>query len=499
MKGAMFLRFILHDNQLVPNGSQEAQAISRLPEWHTPAVNPTFSFNASLQQFLVGKQLLPDELASFSFSTLHEHYEQGYIHYQKSIVKKDVMTCMRCGNQQQHLFASFHCGRCYSTCTYCRACIGMGRVSECTPLIAWKGPPLREVSSPTLTWKGKLSPAQQTASSQMVEAVHSKQELLVWAVCGAGKTEVLFEGISKALALGKSVCVATPRTDVVLELHPRLQQAFQELEVVALYGGSADKGKHSSLILTTTHQLLRYYEAFDVMIIDEVDAFPYSAEPMLQYAAHKARKAESTLIYLTATPSESLKQQVKENKLAAVKIPARYHRYPIPIPRFVWCGNWQKRLVKKKLPFTVLNWIKQRVCDDKQCFVFVPKVKWVQPVVELIQQLTPRVAGVHAEDKERKEKVKAFREQQYTILVTTTILERGVTVPNIDVAVVGAENEIFTESALVQISGRVGRSANFPTGDVVFFHYGQTVEMKKAKKHMVDMNDMAKKQGLIQI
>ncbi len=76
---------------------------------------------------------------------------------------------------------------------------------------------------------------------------------------------------------------------------------------------------------------------------------------------------------------------------------------------------------------------------------------------------------MHAEDPKRKEKVLAFRRGQIPILVTTTILERGVTVPNIDVAVLGAEQPIFTESALVQIAGRVGRSAQYPTGDVRFF------------------------------
>lgn len=68
-----------------------------------------------------------------------------------------------------------------------------------------------------------------------------------------------------------------------------------------------------------------------------------------------------------------------------------------------------------------------------------------------------------------KEKVQKMRKQETLILLTTTILERGVTFPHIDVAVLGAEERIFTESALVQIAGRVGRSVEAPTGDVVFF------------------------------
>ena len=53
---------------------------------------------------------------------------------------------------------------------------------------------------------------------RVVEAIRHSESLLVWAVCGAGKTEVLFAGINRALLAGKRVCLATPRTDVVLEL-----------------------------------------------------------------------------------------------------------------------------------------------------------------------------------------------------------------------------------------------------------------------------------------
>ena len=55
-----------------------------------------------------------------------------------------------------------------------------------------------------------------------------------------------------------------------------------------------------------------------------------------------------------------------------------------------------------------------------------------------------------------------------SLLVTTTILERGVTISNVAVAVLGAENPVFDEAALVQISGRVGRDRKFPEGEICF-------------------------------
>ena len=88
---------------------------------------------------------------------------------------------------------------------------------------------------------------------------------------------MLFYGINEALQKGERVCIATPRTDVVLELAPRLQEVFPYIKVAALYGGSVDKEKDAVLVVATTHQLLRYYRAFHVIVVDEIDAFPYCA------------------------------------------------------------------------------------------------------------------------------------------------------------------------------------------------------------------------------
>ncbi|MFL6561410.1 MAG: helicase-related protein, partial [Bacillus sp. (in: firmicutes)] len=96
-----------------------------------------------------------------------------------------------------------------------------------------------------------------------------------------------------------------------------------------------------------------------------------------------------------------------------------------------------------------------------------------------------------------KEKVQKMRSKGIPLLLTTTILERGVTFPNIDVAVVGSEDAIFTESALVQIAGRAGRSKEHPDGVVTYFHYGKTEEMLKARKQIVSMNREGIKRGLL--
>ncbi|MGR5963386.1 helicase-related protein [Bacillus cereus] len=109
-------------------------------------------------------------------------------------------------------------------------------------------------------------------------------------------------------------------------------------------------------------------------------------------------------------------------------------------------------------------------------------MRYIEEISLLLKPLNNRIEGVHAEDPGRKEKVAAFRKGEIPLLVTTTILERGVTVKNLQVAVLGAEEEIFSESALVQIAGRAGRSFEAPYGEVIYFHYGKTEAMVRAKK-----------------
>lgn len=85
---------------------------------------------------------------------------------------------------------------------------------------------------------------------------------------------MIFPLIEDTLLHGGRALVATPRRDVVLELMPRIKEAFPNERVVTLYGGSPDRWGEGGITLATTHQLLRFDRAFDLVIIDELDAYP---------------------------------------------------------------------------------------------------------------------------------------------------------------------------------------------------------------------------------
>lgn len=493
------------------NVSQKAMSIFECVharhDWFFPNIpNKQFVPDEKIVKRLRNRRLLLDEL-DVDMATLQAHIANGWVSFQPGIVANGRgYICERCGNCDRKLFATFPCFRCKRECVYCRSCVVMGKVTSCSPLFLWNDSHVKRAPEDNpkhvLAWDGTLSYFQQKASDKICEAITDfysgnleVDQFLVWAVCGAGKTEMLFHGIELALRMGLSVLIATPRTDVVLELEPRLKEAFPEVVIHAFYGGAEDRFAQGDLVISTTHQLLRFYQAFDLVIIDEVDAFPYTVDEKLRWAVQNSKKEKALTIFVTATPDEKMKRDAERGKILSAKVARRYHRHPLPVPRNIWIGEWKNRLSKGKLPKKIIAWLEKHVEAEKQIFLFVPTVRVMKEVVAILSKtLSVVVAGVHAEDEERREKVMRFRKGDIRVLVTTTILERGVTVKGVQVGVLGAEDYIFTEAALVQIAGRVGRSPEEPDGDVVFFHYGKTTEMVKAIRHIREMNDLGEKE-----
>ncbi|SDO37591.1 DEAD/DEAH box helicase [Alkalicoccus daliensis] len=403
------------------------------------------------------------------------------------------LQCERCGNNE-HFGLVKKCGRCGKACSYCRNCFVMGRMMSCSRLYMLAGGPRRKPAKTAagMHWEGELSARQSGAAKQLVAAYKEgkDKEMLLWAVCGAGKTEMLFPLIAQVLLDEKPVMIATPRRDVVQELEPRLRKAFPKAAVAGFYGGKGaeEKFQYADIAVATTHQLLRFRDAFEVLIIDEVDAFPYTVDEKLKYAAKKAQKEKGFTVLVTATPSLKQQKLVKHKQLPAAVVARRYHNFDLPLPRMIWCGNWKKRLQQGYLPAALKQFLRRHA--KKQILLFVPEITQLEEVKQalLSWEADFRVDTVHSAEEERSERVQAFREKKVDVLVTTTILERGITIENVQVGVLGAEAPIFTNTALIQIAGRAGRSSRYPDGEVAFFHYGKTTEMNRAVRTIRTLN-----------
>jgi len=354
---------------------------------------------------------------------------------------------------------------------YCPHCINLGRVSTLNKFYHVPEPNQFTVTEPVLTWKGKLSPLQQQASEKISRGMADHVQQLLWAVTGAGKTEMMFAGIAAAIERGERIGIASPRVDVCLELFPRLKAAFANCDIALLHGRQELPYHYAQLTICTTHQLLRFYHAFDNLIIDEVDAFPYAANASLLYATRQAIKENGGCLYLTATPGDALLREIKSKRLVVNYLPLRYHGHLLPQIKVRLAFGWRRRLERQQLPPQVIQQLQETLREGHRFLLFIPHIADLALVEAALRHsfTTFRFATVHASDPERLEKVQKMRDGDYDFLVTTSILERGVTFPEIDVYVLGADDPVFSSSALVQIAGRAGRAQSRPTGRVIFW------------------------------
>lgn len=404
--------------------------------------------------------------------------------------------CQRCQNEETEYFSTFEYKE--KSITYCRKCLDFGMISAETRLYRT---PSKHTILPEIGVLNKdfqLSFLQERASNFSKDILANKQTGMVWAVCGAGKTEMMFESISEALTVGKRVCWAIPRSDVVIDLAPRIKTAFPNAKVVTLHGNSDEKADYGDIVVTTVHQMIRFYQAFDFLIIDEVDAFPYTFDEMLVRIAKRACKTDAATIYLSATPSRSDQSKIKGGSLQSCIIPARFHLFPLDVPKYKWCANFYQKVTKNQMPSPAKAWINRKIKENRRALLFVPTIDCglkFQSTLE--KKMNLQIDFVYSSDPDRLSKVANFKEGIGQFLITTMILERGVTIPNIDVAIFSTEHDIYEESALVQISGRVGRNPKWPTGEIIFFHHGITKAMEDAKLQIINMNKDAKNQGLL--
>ncbi|EHG13184.1 DEAD/DEAH box helicase [Streptococcus constellatus] len=398
--------------------------------------------------------------------------------------EKGKLWCNRCGQvvnkEKQQLPIGAY---------YCRSCVRLGRVRSDEKLYYF--PQEEFPKADVLKWQGTLTEFQAKVSQRLVEAVAKRKDSLVHAVTGAGKTEMIYQVVAQVIDQGGVVCLASPRIDVCLELYRRLKIDFAC--DISLLHGESEAYFRSPLVIATTHQLLKFYRAFDLLIVDEVDAFPYVDNPMLYHAVHQAVKEQGTKIFLTATSTDELDKRVSKGELSRLSLPRRFHGNPLIVPQKVWLENFQKYLNQKKLVPKLEQFVKKQRKTGFPLLIFASEIKRGQEFAEVLQNNFPneKVGFVASTTENRLDVVEKFRRKEITILISTTILERGVTFPCVDVFVVEANHRLFSRSALVQIAGRVGRSMERPTGELIFFHDGTTMAIEKAIKEIREMNQEA--------
>jgi len=325
-----------------------------------------------------------------------------------------------------------------------------------------------------------FTPLQLSASNYIKNLITDKKDGLIWAVCGAGKTEITFPAIEQTLLNRQLICFAIPRIDILYEIYDRISTTFIGVKV-AILNGQEPKLQDAQIYIMTTNQIIKFKKAFALIIVDEVDAFPYEYNPKYDYGVKNALNSEGIVVYLTSTPSELLKNK----KLPTYIINRRWHGFDLPVPKFIYTDI--KCFEKKRIPFT-LYWLLYK--RTRQQLWFISNIESGRCVYNVMEHKYKNLSidFVHAKDLKRREKINNFHEGKIDILITTTILERGVTFKDIDVIILDASNKMYNIAALVQIAGRVGRKKDYQLGKVYFLHIGMTKVMKEARKQICKMN-----------
>ena len=376
-----------------------------------------------------------------------------------------MFVCPRCGNKEEK-YIGFRNGE-----PYCRKCI------------IFSGEEARDVPHPPkkapLSLAYKLSEEQSELSRRIVENFVKGVDTLVYAVCGSGKTEISYGVLAYAISHGLRAGFALPRRDVVIELYWRMMKAFPNNKIVAVYGDH-HRRLEGDIVILTTHQLYRYPSYFDLLVMDEIDAFPFKGNDVLIALYKKSLRGHCVL--MSATPSKAILKKKKKKNHEILELMTRFHKKPIPVPKVsLSIPLFQTLKIIKKL--------REYKKEGKPCFVFAPTIVLCESLFEKVSLAVKNGSYVHSERPDKENVIDDFKKGKLDFLITTSVLERGVTIKNLQVLVFHADNKsIYDSSTLIQISGRVGRKMDSPNGEVVFFAQKQTEEMTDAIKKIEHYN-----------
>jgi len=282
---------------------------------------------------------------------------------------------------------------------------------------------------------------------------------LVCGDVGFGKTEIAIRAAFKAAMAGKQVAVLCPTTILAFQHYRSFSKRFADYPVridfisrfrtpgeIAEIKKKLAEGKID--IVIGTHALLAddiKYKALGLLIVDEEQRFGVTHKEKLRKIRHNL-----DCLALTATPiPRTLHMSLTGIRdLSIIETPPAERR---KIETHVLAEN--EELLRMAL---------QRELErGGQAYVLHNKVKTIEEQAMRLKTLVPnaRVAILHGQmpENEIEEVMVDFYQHAYDILVSTTIIESGIDIPNCNTLIVlGAH--AFGLSQLYQLKGRVGRS-----------------------------------------
>ncbi len=276
---------------------------------------------------------------------------------------------------------------------------------------------------------------------------------------GYGKTEVAMRGAMLALSAKKQVAVLVPTTVLAAQHFQVFQERFKNfgarIGIVSRFQSPAENKDTTAKLksgeidmVIGTHKLLGkdvVFRDLGLLVVDEEHRFGVSHKERL-----KKYRANVHVLSMSATPiprtlhmgfmgvrDMSVIATPPEDRLA---VKTEVHRFSEDVLR---------------------DALLQEIRRGGQCFVVHNRVSSITALATLLEKLVPeaRVVIGHGQmDESRLEKVMVdFMNKEYNVLLSTTIIESGVDIPNANTIVVNRA-DMMGLAQLYQLKGRVGRS-----------------------------------------
>ncbi|MFH1012746.1 MAG: transcription-repair coupling factor [Candidatus Peregrinibacteria bacterium] len=314
---------------------------------------------------------------------------------------------------------------------------------------------------------------------------------LVCGDVGFGKTEVAMRAAFKATEAGKQVAFISPITiladqhyktflkravgfDVRIEMLSRFRTAKEQKVVLeSMRKGDVD-------IVIGTHRLLQEDVKFmnlGLVIVDEEQRFGVK-----QKERFKTMRNQVDILTLTATPIPRT-LNLSLNKLRDISTITTPPPGRLPIITEV----------RRHSDALIIDAIQKEIDRQGQIYFLHNRVETIESIAEKLRKLMPNarfiVAHGQLKPKDLEARIMAFKEKQFDVLISSTIIENGIDLPNANTLIVdNAEN--FGLAQLYQLRGRIGRSKIQAYAYFLYQARQLRLDAKKRLKAIVDATEL---------
>lgn len=302
----------------------------------------------------------------------------------------------------------------------------------------------------------------QTSSTADIKADMESERPMDRLICGDvgfGKTEVAIRAAFKAVDNGKQVAILVPTTILAYQHNKTISERLKDFPVTVDYLNRFRTAKEKRItleklekghvdIIIGTHQLVNKnvkFKDLGLLIVDEEQKFGVAVKDKL-----KTMKENVDVLTLTATPIPRTLQfsLMAARDLSVITTPPP-NRYPI-----------ESHVIRFNED-TIRDAVTYEIQRGGQIFFIHNRIENIKEVAGMIQRLVPdaKIAIGHGqmEGKKLERLMLAFMNGEFDVLVSTTIVESGLDVPNANTIFINNANN-FGLSDLHQMRGRVGRS-----------------------------------------